>query len=69
MWIGNKWVDAASSKTYKVVNPATEEEIAQVPLASSRPSIERSQGNSDQKAYRTSRYRQCRGFPLLGCRQ
>ncbi len=33
MWIGNKWVDAASGKTYKVVNPATEEEIAQVPLA------------------------------------
>jgi len=26
MWIGNKWVEASSGKTYKVVNPATEEE-------------------------------------------
>ncbi len=33
MWIDNKWVNAFSGKTYKVVNPATEEEIAQVPLA------------------------------------
>ena len=33
MWIDNKWVEAASGKTYKVVNPATEEEIAQLPLA------------------------------------
>jgi acyl-CoA reductase-like NAD-dependent aldehyde dehydrogenase len=33
MWIDNKSVDAISGKTYKVVNPATEEEIAQVPLA------------------------------------
>jgi acyl-CoA reductase-like NAD-dependent aldehyde dehydrogenase len=32
MWIGGKWVDAASCKTHKVVNPATEEEIAQIPL-------------------------------------
>jgi acyl-CoA reductase-like NAD-dependent aldehyde dehydrogenase len=32
MWIGGKSVDAASGKTYKVVNPATEEEIAQLPL-------------------------------------
>ena len=32
MWIDNKWVDAVSGKTYKVVNPATEEEIAQVPM-------------------------------------
>lgn len=31
MWIDNKWVEAASGKTYKVVNPATEEEIAQLP--------------------------------------
>lgn len=36
MWIDNKWVDAISGKTYKVVNPATEEEIAQVPLADKR---------------------------------
>jgi acyl-CoA reductase-like NAD-dependent aldehyde dehydrogenase len=32
MWIGGKWVDATSGKTYKVVNPATEEEITQLPL-------------------------------------
>jgi acyl-CoA reductase-like NAD-dependent aldehyde dehydrogenase len=32
MWIDGKLVDAASGKTYTVVNPATEEEIAQVPL-------------------------------------
>ncbi len=32
MWIGGQWVDAASGKTYPVFNPATEEEIAQVPL-------------------------------------
>jgi acyl-CoA reductase-like NAD-dependent aldehyde dehydrogenase len=32
MWIGGRWVDAESGKTYKVVNPATEEEIAQLPL-------------------------------------
>ena len=32
MWIGGKWVDATSGKMYKVVNPATEEEIAQLPL-------------------------------------
>jgi acyl-CoA reductase-like NAD-dependent aldehyde dehydrogenase len=32
MWIGGKWVDAESGKTYPVFNPATEEEIAQVPL-------------------------------------
>jgi acyl-CoA reductase-like NAD-dependent aldehyde dehydrogenase len=32
MLIGGKLVDAESGKTYKVVNPATEEEIAQVPL-------------------------------------
>jgi acyl-CoA reductase-like NAD-dependent aldehyde dehydrogenase len=33
MWIDNKWVEAASGKTYPVVNPATEEVIAQLPLA------------------------------------
>jgi acyl-CoA reductase-like NAD-dependent aldehyde dehydrogenase len=32
MWIDGQWVDAASGKTYTVFNPATEEEIAQVPL-------------------------------------
>ncbi len=36
MWIDNKWVDAESGKTYKVYNPATEEEIAQVPMADER---------------------------------
>jgi phenylacetaldehyde dehydrogenase len=32
MWIGGKWVNAESGKTYTVVNPATEEEIAKLPL-------------------------------------
>jgi len=32
MWIDGKWVDAESGKTYPVFNPATETEIAQVPL-------------------------------------
>ena len=32
MWIGGKWVDAESGETYPVFNPATEAEIAQVPL-------------------------------------
>jgi acyl-CoA reductase-like NAD-dependent aldehyde dehydrogenase len=32
MWIGGKFVDAVSGKTYREVNPATEEEIAEVPL-------------------------------------
>ena len=32
MWIGGKWLDAESGKTYPVFNPATGEEIAQVPL-------------------------------------
>ena len=32
MWIGGKKVDAVSGKTFKVFNPATAEEIAQVPL-------------------------------------
>lgn len=32
MWIGGKWVEAESGKTYTVYNPSTEEEIARVPL-------------------------------------
>ena len=32
MWIAGKWVDAESGKTYPVFNPATEVEIAQLPL-------------------------------------
>ena len=32
MWIGGKWVEAESGKIYPVFNPATEEEIAQIPL-------------------------------------
>jgi acyl-CoA reductase-like NAD-dependent aldehyde dehydrogenase len=32
MWIGGKWVTAKSGKTYTAVNPATEEEIAEIPL-------------------------------------
>jgi acyl-CoA reductase-like NAD-dependent aldehyde dehydrogenase len=32
MWINGKWVNAVSSKTYKAINPATEEDIAEVPL-------------------------------------
>ncbi|MBN1191662.1 MAG: aldehyde dehydrogenase [Dehalococcoidales bacterium] len=32
MWIAGQWVDAGSKKTYPAVNPATEEEIATVPL-------------------------------------
>ena len=32
MWIGGKWNDAESGKTYPVYNPATEAEIAQLPL-------------------------------------
>ena len=32
MWIGGKWVDAESGKTYPVFNPATEEIIAKLPL-------------------------------------
>ena len=32
MWIDGKWVDAESGKTYPVFNPATEVEIAQLPL-------------------------------------
>jgi acyl-CoA reductase-like NAD-dependent aldehyde dehydrogenase len=32
MWIDGKYVNAASGKTFTVLNPATEEEIARVPL-------------------------------------
>ncbi len=32
MWIGGEWLDADSGKTFAVYNPATEEEIGQVPL-------------------------------------
>lgn len=32
MFIGGKWVDAASGKTFSVVNPSTEEEIGQAAL-------------------------------------
>ena len=32
MWIDGKWADAVSQKTYPVFNPATGEEIGQVPL-------------------------------------
>jgi phenylacetaldehyde dehydrogenase len=32
MWINGEFVDAQSGKTYTVINPATEEEIAKVPL-------------------------------------
>jgi betaine-aldehyde dehydrogenase len=32
MWIGGKWVNAVSGETYHVINPATEEIIAEVPL-------------------------------------
>jgi phenylacetaldehyde dehydrogenase len=31
MWIGGKWVDAESGKTYPVFNPAKEAEIARLP--------------------------------------
>jgi betaine-aldehyde dehydrogenase len=36
MFIGGKWTDAESGKTYTVFNPSTEEEIAQVPLGDKR---------------------------------
>jgi betaine-aldehyde dehydrogenase len=32
MWIDGKWTDAESKKTFKVINPATGEEVAAVPL-------------------------------------
>jgi len=32
MWIGGEWVDANSGKTYTAVNPATGEDIAQIPM-------------------------------------
>jgi acyl-CoA reductase-like NAD-dependent aldehyde dehydrogenase len=33
MWIDGKWVDADSGKTFRTYNPATEEVVAEVPLA------------------------------------
>lgn len=33
MWIGGKWVDSESGKTFPTYNPATGEEIARVPVA------------------------------------
>jgi acyl-CoA reductase-like NAD-dependent aldehyde dehydrogenase len=33
MWIGGRWVDAESAKTFAATNPATEEEVARVPQA------------------------------------
>ena len=33
MWIGGKFCDAKSGKTLKTINPATEEELAEVPYA------------------------------------
>ncbi len=32
MYIDGKWVDAISGKTYRAINPATEEEVAEIPL-------------------------------------
>jgi betaine-aldehyde dehydrogenase len=32
MYIGGKWVDAISGKTYQAINPATEETVAEIPL-------------------------------------
>jgi acyl-CoA reductase-like NAD-dependent aldehyde dehydrogenase len=32
MYIGGEWVDADSGKTYRAINPATEEEVAEIPL-------------------------------------
>jgi acyl-CoA reductase-like NAD-dependent aldehyde dehydrogenase len=32
MYIGGKWVNSVSGKTYRAVNPATEEEVAEIPL-------------------------------------
>ncbi len=51
MWIGGKWLDADSKKTYAIINPATEEEIARVPMA----------GESDvNKAVQAA----CEAFPI-----
>ena len=32
MWIDGKWVEAESGRRYPVLNPATEAEIARLPL-------------------------------------
>jgi acyl-CoA reductase-like NAD-dependent aldehyde dehydrogenase len=34
IWTGGEWVGALSGKTYRAINPATEEEIAEIPLGS-----------------------------------
>lgn len=36
MWINGKWVPAISGETYKAVNPATGEDIAEIPLGDER---------------------------------
>src|SRR5512145_1666303 len=33
MWIGGKWVDAQSGRTFATMNPSTGEELGRVPLA------------------------------------
>ncbi len=40
MWIDGEWVDAASGKTFCTHNPATEEVVAEVPLAG-RPDVDK----------------------------
>jgi len=51
MWINGKFVESESGKTYPVYNPATGEEIAQIPVA----------GNSDiEKAVAAAR----KAFPV-----
>ena len=40
MWIDGEWVGAQSGKTYGVINPATGEEIARVPLGG-QPEVDR----------------------------
>ena len=41
MWIGGKWVDAESGKTYPVFNPATEEKLPSFPWVVKPMSIRR----------------------------
>ena len=36
MWIGGKWVEAESGKTFTTFNPATEEAIGTLPLGDER---------------------------------
>jgi len=51
MWIGGKWVDADYGKTFPVFNPATEEIIAELPMAVRRMWIKQSRPRA-----RLSRY-------------